>query len=88
MEFSCPDLLVVDTQGFELEVLKGFQRYLKVKSIDLEVTRNKKFEYYENNPSESECTSFLEGFGFQPDFSVSSWGKAQHGRLLYRNTGL
>ena len=85
--FQHVDLLVVDTQGFELEVLRGFSEYLKnIKSIDLEVTRNKEFCFYENNPSELECSSFLSEYGFVPDFSISSfWGDAQHGRLLYRN---
>lgn len=90
MEFSRPDLLVIDTQGFELEVLRGFKKYLRnVKSIDLEVTRNKEYEYYENSPSESDCTAFLEEYEFRPDFSISSfWGDAQHGRLLYRNINI
>lgn len=85
--FQFVDLLVVDTQGFELEVLKGFSKYLKdIKSIDLEVTRNKEMGFYEHNPSESECSAFLLDYGFAPDFAISSfWGEAQHGRLLYRN---
>ena len=88
--FQHVDLLVVDTQGFELEVLKGFSNFLaNVKSIDLEVTRNKEFVFYEKNPSEEECSVFLNEFGFNPDFSISSfWGDAQHGRLLYRNRNI
>lgn len=87
LDFKYIDLIVIDTQGFELEVLKGFSNYLKnTKSIDLEVTRNNEAGFYENNPSESECSSFLKNYGFEPDFSISSfWGDAQHGRLLYRN---
>ena len=87
VDFEYIDLIVIDTQGFELEVLKGFSKYLKnTKSIDLEVTKNKEVGFYENNPSESECSSFLKKYGFEPDYSISSfWGEAQHGRLLYRN---
>lgn len=85
--FQRADLLVIDTQGYELEVLKGFTKYLRnIRSIDLEVTRNKDLGFYENTPSELECSSLLDKYHFSPDFSISSfWGKAQHGRLLYRN---
>ena len=86
-EFKHADLLVIDTQGYELEVLYGFKTYIKnVKSIDLEVTIDKELSFYENNPSEKECSDFLENYGFNCDITVASfWGHAGHGRLLYRN---
>ena len=87
-EFKDTDLMVVDTQGYELEVLRGSTNVLpRVKSIDLEVTINSASGFYENNPSEKACTKFLNTYGYEPDISVSSfWGQAKHGRLLYRNT--
>jgi len=87
-DFIATDLMVVDTQGYELEVLKGATNLLpNVRSIDLEVTINSLSGFYEKNPSEQTCTEFLSTYGYEPDFNTSSfWGKAQHGRLLYRNS--
>jgi len=57
------DFLNIDTQGFELEVLKGSKKVLKkyIKYIILEV--NKK-ELYENGPHIKEIDRFLKQFGF------------------------
>ena len=86
-EFQSADLLVVDTQGYELEVLKGFKKFLRyIKSIDLEVTVKAEIAFYEKNPSESECRKFLNNYGFVPDpDNYHLWGLALHGKMLYRN---
>ena len=98
-EFIDSELLVVDTQGSELEVLKGSQHLLalgKLKSIDLEVTINSDgiSAFYEKNPTVMECNSYLAPYGYEPDPNVSSfWGKNREGKLWagnlwqYQNSG-
>jgi FkbM family methyltransferase len=58
------DLLVIDTQGYELEVLKGALLTLAhVKWIIFEYWAN---EAYEGNPTEHELLSFLAEYAFLP----------------------
>jgi len=58
------DLLVIDTQGYELEVLKGaLQTLAHVKWIIFEYWTN---EAYEGNPTEQELLSFVAAHGFLP----------------------
>jgi FkbM family methyltransferase len=63
------DMLVVDCQGADLKVLKGFGNLLKsknLKSIQAEVNF---VEMYVDNPTEQEINNFLTSFGFEK----SSW---------------
>lgn len=58
------DLLVMDTQGYELEVLKGGQQTLThIKWIIFEYFKN---EAYEKCVLETEIENFVEEQGFQP----------------------
>lgn len=55
-------MLKIDTQGYELEVLKGASEFLKkVKVIQLEMSL---IELYENEPLFLEVTNFLSDLGF------------------------
>ena len=57
-----PDLLYMDTQGSELEVLKGATSTLAAVDVVItEVTRN---QMYEGAPSLAELTSFLNAHDF------------------------
>lgn len=58
------DLMVIDTQGFELEVLKGAHNTLsRIRWLIVEYWQN---EAYANVPREEELVSFLTARGFQP----------------------
>ena len=63
MEIEDIDLLNIDTQGYEMEVLKGSRKLLSqgIKYIILEV--NKK-ELYEGCPLVKDIDNFLKKFGF------------------------
>lgn len=61
---SVPSVIKLDTQGSELEVLKGFESKLKeVRFLILELSLN---AYNEGQPSMSEVISFLESQSFLP----------------------
>lgn len=63
-ELDDADLLVIDTQGYELEVLKGALNTLpSIKWIILEYWTN---EAYEGVPSEEDLLAFLAAQGFRP----------------------
>jgi len=58
------DLMVIDTQGSELEVLKGGLETLShIKWLIVEYWQN---EAYENVPREEQIVSFLNEHGFRP----------------------
>ena len=85
-KYKNTELIVIDTQGYELEVLKGASELLKTISLmELEVTRKVEVGYYENCPSQSDCIDYLTNFGLFPDHNHSHlWGPAGHGRMLFR----
>lgn len=79
-DFSWSDIstLVVDCQGADLKVLKGFGDLLNspsLKTIQAEVNFG---NMYINNPTEEEINEFLKNYGFRKDrwFIVDngSWG--------------
>ena len=76
-----PDFLSVDTQGAELEILKGISRINQVSWILCEVNVD---ELYVDNPLLSDIDSYLNQFGFERIASRihvnGSWGDA-----LYAN---
>lgn len=57
-----PDLLYMDTQGSELEVLKGATSTLA--AVDLVITEVTRNQMYEGAPSLAELTSFLNAHDF------------------------
>lgn len=69
------DVLVLDVQGFELEVLRGSVETLpRIKHIFSEVNLS---ELYENCPDLSQLSEFLSHFGFQlreSFWTAGSWG--------------
>tara|TARA_B100000945_G_C20307520_1_gene561133 strand:+ start:219 stop:971 length:753 start_codon:yes stop_codon:yes gene_type:complete len=80
LEINNIDFLHIDTQGFEMEVLKGSSKILRedVKYIILEI--NKK-ELYEGCPLVKDIDNFLKTYGFiRTDTHYwkdsSSWGDA------------
>jgi FkbM family methyltransferase len=63
-ELADVDLLVIDTQGYELEVLKGALNTLpSIKWIVFEYWTN---EAYEGVPSEEDLLAFVAAQGFRP----------------------
>ncbi len=65
-----PILIKIDVQGFELEVLKGSKKILKVTDyILLEVSKN---EMYKNQPKEGKIINFLRKNNFKI-FKSNKW---------------
>jgi FkbM family methyltransferase len=61
---SCIDILKSDTQGFDLEVLKGAKRLLmnhRIHLVYMEITFS---EMYKNSPKLDEIYAFLTNHGF------------------------
>lgn len=74
------DILVIDVQGYELEVLKGAQELLK-NNIKIIVAELNKDELYEKCPLYSEIDNFLVDFGFKR--VLTEWKKEGYGDGLY-----
>jgi len=51
----------IDTQGYELEVLKGFHNFDEIKYIKTEVNRK---ELYENSPNIKDLDKYLKNYNF------------------------
>lgn len=76
-DISDSNMLVLDTQGFELNVLKGSTRTLE--KIDYIFTEFNTIEMYESCPTLHDIDSFLENFGFERVetwYTDSNWGDA------------
>jgi hypothetical protein len=67
----------VDVQGYELEVFKGSDSFLKhMQFVYCEVNRD---EVYENCPMVDDIDKFLESYGFSrvaTDWAGDTWGDA------------
>lgn len=74
------NILVIDAQGYELEVLKGAQELLK-NNIQIIVTELNKDELYEKCPLYTEIDAFLVDFGFKR--VLTEWKKEDYGDGLY-----
>jgi hypothetical protein len=74
------DILIIDVQGYELEVLKGAQELLK-NNIKIIVAELNKDELYEKCPLYSEIDNFLVDFGFKR--ILTEWKKEGYGDGLY-----
>ena len=81
------NMLVTDTQGFDLEVLKGAQNALKqIKYIYTEVSKG----HYHGEPALEDFDVFLKPFGFRRVESsmYGSWkGEDQWGDIFYIKDG-
>jgi FkbM family methyltransferase len=69
--------LVMDCQGYELEILKGAK--LTLKNIDIIITEVNFVEVYENCALIQDIDSFLDGFGFvrvMTNKASPNWGDA------------
>lgn len=77
------DYLKIDTQGFDLQVLRGADQLLKekrVRSLSVELTFS---PMYKSQPSYIEVLSFLETAGYQPlGFYEQTY---RHNQLVYAN---
>jgi FkbM family methyltransferase len=73
-------ILVIDAQGYELEVLKGAQELLK-NNIQIIVAELNKDELYEKCPLYTEIDAFLVDFGFKR--VLTEWKKEDYGDGLY-----
>lgn len=75
------DTLVLDTQGYELEVLKGGELFLKkIKYIICEVNRE---ELYLGCPHVSDIDDYLINFGFHRVNTSWSWDNETWGDAFY-----
>lgn len=73
-------LLKVDTQGSEMEVLKGGRSVLsRFSAVMLEVSWQ---ELYKGVPSFDDLNVFLEGFGFQHSYRADAMKHPETGVLL------
>jgi FkbM family methyltransferase len=61
---NCIDILKSDTQGFDLQVIKGAKRLLMEKRIHLFYTEITFCEMYQNSPKLDEIYGFLADQGF------------------------
>jgi FkbM family methyltransferase len=70
------NMLNIDTQGYELKVLKGARATLA--NIDVVYTEVNRANVYEGNPHISEITEYLQEFGFSLVHSIwcGYWGDA------------
>jgi hypothetical protein len=77
---SLYDYLHIDTQGYELEVLKGAEESLKyIKTIQVEVYRE---ELYRGCPMIDDITGFLKEFKLKKVYWRGlSWGDAIYKRI-------
>lgn len=74
---NCYNMLVVDVQGYELEVFKGAKTLLK--NIDCIVTEVNTEELYTNNPLVEDIDVFLGQYGFlriETKWMPTGWGDA------------
>ena len=65
-QFTDPSILIMDTQGFEFEVLKGGEEFLKRSSLKYIILEYWQNEAYENVPSLHKLKEFLKNFSFVP----------------------
>lgn len=76
------DHLHVDTQGYEMEVLKGAEHSLSfIKTINIEVYRK---ELYKGCAMFEDVSKFLEDHGFQfidVYWRGNTWGDAKYGKI-------
>ena len=59
------NILKLDTQGFDLEVLKGASKLIKENKIDVVMIEHIVAELYKNSPKYSEQVKFFEDHNFQ-----------------------
>jgi hypothetical protein len=58
------NFLKIDTQGYDLEVLKGSKNFLKKKKIDIILTEYIVSKCYKNSCKASELFKFMETYGY------------------------
>lgn len=73
------DLLKIDTQGFEMEVLRGAEETLKAHKIQNLLLEVNFMELCKGQPSFGEILEFLNTWGYQ---FVDFYGKARRGHAL------
>lgn len=81
-----PDLIKLDTQGTELEILKGAKNILNKSILGIEVEIEFK-EIYEKQPLFDDIHSFLNKFGFDLFDLRHYYWKRKGGFLLGRSKG-
>ena len=77
-----PDLLAMDTQGYELEVLKGATETLK--SVKVVYTEVSNVPLYEGSALVEDLDTFLQPFGFKrvrTEWAGGTWGDAVYVRI-------
>jgi hypothetical protein len=77
-----PDLLAMDTQGYELEVLKGATETLK--SVKVVYTEVSNVPLYEGSALVDDIDEFLQPYGFKrvrTDWVGGTWGDAVYVRI-------
>lgn len=77
-----PDLLAMDTQGYELEVLKGATETLK--SVKVVYTEVSNVPLYEGSALVEDLDAFLQPFGFKrvrTDWVGGTWGDAVYVKM-------
>jgi FkbM family methyltransferase len=75
------NVMVIDTQGYELEVLKGSEKFLeKIDNIICEVNNE---ELYMGCPDVNELDEYLKTFGFNRVETSWSWDNETWGDALY-----
>jgi FkbM family methyltransferase len=75
------NVMVIDTQGYELEVLKGGEKFLeKIDNIICEVNNE---ELYLGCPNVNEIDEYLKKFGFTRVETSWSWDNGTWGDALY-----
>lgn len=77
-----PDLLAMDTQGYELEVLKGATETLR--SVKVVYTEVSNVPLYEGSALVEDLDAFLQPFGFKrvrTDWTGGTWGDAVYVKM-------
>jgi len=73
------NMIVIDVQGYELEVFKGSSNFLK--KIDYIFSEINRDEVYENCAKVEELSDFLSSYGFE--LSEHNWVGGSWGEALY-----
>jgi hypothetical protein len=73
------NMIVIDVQGYELEVFKGSSNFLK--KIDYIFSEINRDEVYENCVRVEELSDFLSSYGFE--LSEHNWVGGSWGEALY-----
>lgn len=80
-------MLKIDTQGHDLEVIKGLGEYISIVDYIMCEVQNTKFELYINQSSKSELLQYMQKHNFSVvDWQTQSFGQEEN--LTFKNNNI